>query len=503
MIYIYLTNLFNAIVCSCLIEKHLHIFQLKDYNTYRYFNFLKKKPLNLLIFLPFSILFLINYLFFNNNLIININLNLLIIFINTITTNNLINSSKTPIKYTAKLKRLYSISVVLIFLFHIIPCGVLISIIILPLTTVIANAINLYDKIKNRRYIQQAVQKLRLSKTKVIAITGSNGKTSVKNILHSLLQTKYKVQATPKSYNTELGIAMFINENLQEDSEYLILEYGARHKNDIKKLCKLYGADYGIITCVNPQHMETFKTIDTVYETKSTLSTYLSANMCVYNLDNIHTSKMHETKIGNKLGVSILNKSDIYASDVRILDNKTNFTLHHEESDYSIYTNLLGRHNVTNILLATAMALYLKVELCDIINQIQYLQSTPHRLELIKSHINILDDSYNCSTESANEALWVLEQMSGKHMVATPGIIEGGKSQYNINYGLGRKLATCDTVIIIGKTNYTALSEGLNSVNYGGALIHANSLEQAKTHFNKLKKGDTLLLLNDLPDDYD
>ena len=227
-----------------------------------------------MIFLAFFALFLISKIFFESNIYINIYLNLIVIFINTLYSSKLINSIKTPLHCTPRIKRLHIISICLILLLHIFPLGPIISLIGLPLVVVGANIMNLYDKIKNNNYIHKAVEKLKLSKTKVIAITGSNGKTSVKNILYSLLSKKYHTQMTPKSYNTELGIAMFINNNLSTDCEYLILEYGARRKNDIKKLCSLFGADFGIITCVNPQHLETFKTINQVcaYTTSITLT---------------------------------------------------------------------------------------------------------------------------------------------------------------------------------------------------------------------------------------
>ncbi|MBQ8615182.1 MAG: UDP-N-acetylmuramoyl-tripeptide--D-alanyl-D-alanine ligase, partial [Clostridia bacterium] len=142
---------------------------------------------------------------------------------------NLIKSSKTPLKFTGKLSRLYIISIFVLLglcFYKYAFCLIFVATFLCP---IISNTINMYDKIRNKMFIKKAQKKLKNSYTQVIAITGSNGKTSVKNILLEVLSTEHKVQATPASYNTPIGIAKFINESLEKDTEFLILEYGARH----------------------------------------------------------------------------------------------------------------------------------------------------------------------------------------------------------------------------------------------------------------------------------
>ena len=117
-------------------------------------------------------------------------------------------------------------------------------------------------------YIKKAKIKLQSLPCKKIAITGSFGKTSTKNILFQILSQKYKVCATPKSYNTPMGICKTILENLTEKDDFFIVEMGARHEGDIAFLCKLVGADYGILTPVGNCHIETFKTLENVEKTK-------------------------------------------------------------------------------------------------------------------------------------------------------------------------------------------------------------------------------------------
>lgn len=380
---------------------------------------------------------------------------------------------------------------------------------------IFANNLNFYDKIKNMTYIKKAKIKLKNSSAKVIAITGSNGKTTVKNILFEMLKTEYKILASPKSFNTSIGLSKFLNES-DLNVDFVILEYGARHKNDISKLCKIFGADFGIETQIAPQHLQTFKCIENVANAKQKLSVFLKEKLCVFNVDNEHISKMYADKNGAKIAVSITNKNvDYFADNIKIENFKTNFNLHFLSSTLTCQTNLLGQHNVTDILLAFALAKHLNISNQNLQISIKNLPYIPHRLEYIKGAINILDDSYNCSPASAKNSIDVLLKCSGKKMVVTPGIIEGGKQQENFNFSLGKMLAKADFIVIVGNTNKSALEKGIlfqlkidsinsNHNNLGTKkILFAPTLENAKQYFNLLNCDDTLLLLNDLPDDFD
>ena len=134
-----------------------------------------------------------------------------------------------------------------------------------------------------------------------------------------------------------------------------------------------------------------------------------------------------------------------------------------------------------------------------IIERIAEISPVEHRLELIKGRLNILDDSYNCSLESAKASLNVLNQFDGLKIVCTPGIIEGGKNQEYLNICLAKEIEkVADVIIIIGKTNLKTFKNQLKKK----IVYFLDNLEQAKPYFNKFKDGSTLLILNDLPDDY-
>ncbi len=489
-------NFFVFLLNSIFIEKYLHIYQLKDYQAKRYFKFFKYT----FWFALLAILLLIIDIIFNN-ILLNIILTSCVCLVSIIFHINLIKQNKTPINYTPKLKRLYILCVVIIFICCLFKYGGICSTFLLLLLPPFSNFINIYDKIKNKKFITKAQEKLKNSPAKIIAITGSNGKTSVKNILYEMLKEKYKVLVTPKSYNTLLGISKFLNEN-NLFVDYIILEYGARHIGDIRNLCSTFGADYGIITTVSPQHLESFKSVENIYHAKKELSDFLEHKTCVFNIDNLYTLRMFNEHVGNKLSISTNQSAFVYADDIKIVDYKTNFNLHLNNKSYNVSTNLLGEHNVLNICLAAALALHLKVDKNEILKAISNLTFTPHRLQLIQTNINILDDSYNCSISSAKEALKVLQSLPNKKMVVTPGIIEGGKNEFALNFKLGTMLKDCNFVVVVGEHNKAAILSGLNSVKHNAKIFVEKTLDDAKVHFKLLKKNDNLLLLNDLPDDY-
>lgn len=492
-------NFLNLFFNIFFISKYLHIYQLKDYKFLRFFNFF----INYRLFYPIFCLFLLIFQIFFNFFILNLILNIVLIATNFIFNFKLIIRNKTPLKFTDKIKRLYLISVIVLLLFLFSPYCIALSNFTLLFLPAFANLINIYDKIKNKKFIKSAQQKLKKVGCKIIAITGSNGKTSVKNILYEMLLTTYKVQATPMSFNTPLGISKFINEQLNFETEYLILEYGARHKKDIQNLCKIFGADYGIITTISPQHLQTFKSVENVFLAKQKLATFLKFKLCIFNLDNLYTLRMFINKENIKIASSIFINTKINTNNIYIKNFKTYFTLNIENLSYKLSTQLLGEHNIVNITLACCMANKLGVENNKIIKSIKNLKPTPHRLEYIKSKINILDDSYNCSLSSAKQAIKVLNQCPNKKIIATPGIIEGGKNQYNLNFELGKLCVFSNKCIIIGETNKKSIKDGLLFKNYNiKDIIFCKTLEEAKTEFATLNTGDTLLLLNDLPDDY-
>lgn len=517
-------SIVNASVLGCYSQKLFHILQLKSYKTNEFLKWYISNKVYLfnLFFSMLSILFclVINVAnIFIKNVFISV-IGILFYFVCVVAFINRKSASYQKVKFvkTPRMIRLFItyffLNIIICFILNMwfkniyflfyaaIPLNIVINALLLCLAKIINEPI---EKMVNYYYILKSKNKLsKMPELIKVGITGSAGKTSVKNILSHILSVKYKVFATPNSYNTPMGICRSINEQLPYDAEVFIAELGAKQKNDIKYLCEYLNVDFGIVTSVSKQHISTFKTMNNIFLTKKELPDFLTNKLCVFNIDDVCCEKMYVNKTGEKCGVSIkIASTDIYATDIKVDNFITKFVLHFEGKSYDVTTCLLGSHNVTNILLATALAIHFNIKVEDVIARIRTLKQVPHRLEYIKSNngINILDDSFNCSPISSENALNVLQSCMGKKVVCTPGIVEGGKEQHQINYALAKKISeVADEIIVVGDTNRYSLSDGLDATK---KIYYVKNLKEAQFLFSKiLVSNDTLLLLNDLPDDY-
>lgn len=447
-----------------------------------------------------------------------------ILFSSLFITNLFTAKQKTPLKYTKRMTRLVVVYFILILIFSILieilgfmfipylSYGLIgIIPIMLPLFVFLAYYITYpIEKLISNSYVKKAKKKLESIKNiQVIGITGSYGKTSVKNILKTLLSEKYKVCASPSSYNTPLGLAKTILQNLNSDNEIFIAEMGAKQRFDIKELCEMVKPKIAIITGIGNQHLLTFGSVDNIIKTKSELAEYVSNNhgKIFVNIESDGAKKL-VNNFKDAIKVSIKdNTTDLYVKDIKTTKDGSKFSLCFNNEVVECKTILLGDHNISNILLAATVAINLGLTLKEIQEGIEKLVTIPHRLEIVKSSstYTILDDAYNSSVEGSKASLDVLSKFSGKKFVITPGLVELGTEQFNSNFEFGIDMAkVCDYVIIDSVINYDAISSGLI---FGGFdeknIIQVANLTQAVQMLNTLaSSNDVVLFENDLPDNY-
>ncbi|MBO5927698.1 MAG: UDP-N-acetylmuramoyl-tripeptide--D-alanyl-D-alanine ligase [Clostridia bacterium] len=381
--------------------------------------------------------------------------------------------------------------------------------VLIPYLLLIAHIINLpIEKAIARYYVNKAKEKLAKLDVKRIAITGSFGKTTVKEILTTILSQKYRVLQTPESYNTPMGIAVTVK-GLDSTHDIFLAEMGARAKGDIKTLCKMVKPDFGILTGVNTQHLETFATIENIKNTKYELFDYLEekGGVGIFSVDNENSKELSNKFKGEKICAGLCGE-DAFATDVKISSIGTEFMLNVKgEEPVLCHTVLLGKHNISNICLAAAMAKKIGMSAKEISVGINRIKSIGHRLELMPNNKNIviIDDSYNANVDGVYAAMDVLDTFSGRKIVLTPGLVELGKMEDVANLEMGKVLAEhADKVIIIGKHNAVMLINGLIE---GGMprenIIFAKNLKKGNQALNEiLKEGDVVLFENDLPDNY-
>jgi UDP-N-acetylmuramoyl-tripeptide--D-alanyl-D-alanine ligase len=360
-----------------------------------------------------------------------------------------------------------------------------------------------------KHYLRVAAIKLKKTDVIKIGITGSYGKTSVKEILKTILSQKFRVLATPASYNTPLGIALTVK-NLDSTHDVFIAEMGARSKGDIAALTKMVNPTYGVLTGVNNQHLESFGSIENTIDTKYELFENLNADGVGFFSSDNENSRLLFDRFGGEKYLSGFNGEDnlVTASDVKTDVHGMTFTLNIKgERGVKCSTVLLGTHSVKNICLAAAVAYKIGLTPKEIGLGINRIQSIGHRLELMPNNKNIviIDDSYNSNEDGVLAAMEVLDTFKGRKIVLTPGLVELGKRENVANLEFGKLLAKhADIVIVVGKHNAEMLINGL--IDGGMArenIKFAKNLNKGNAILNEIMaEGDVVLFENDLPDNY-
>ena len=331
-----------------------------------------------------------------------------------------------------------------------------------------------------------------------VGIVGSYGKTSVKNILKTLLETRYRVETTPASYNTPIGVAKSVHSAQFADAEIFLCEMGARHIGDIKELCDLVKPDYILFTGVCAQHVQTFGGEEQVLATKcEALASSAGLAVCAESL---------REKIGENYPEFVEKCRFVGEPDFAELSaTKTKISMSVCGESVSVEVPLLGEAAVENVMLAVRMAEVLGLNKDEISSGLSQVKATEHRLELTeKNGVYILDDAYNCNERGAKIAIDALGRFAGRKYIVTPGIVETGVLHEAINGKLGCLLAEAklDGVLIVGETQAKVIVDGYkNAGGDMGVLSVVPSLPDAVNALKgKLSAGDCVLFMNDLPD---
>ena len=348
----------------------------------------------------------------------------------------------------------------------------------------------------------------------VIAVTGSYGKTSTKEIIAHILSARYCVLKTPRSFNTVMGICKVIRESLRPDHEIFVVEMGAYRKGEIKTLCQLTPPKIGVLTAIGPQHLERFKTLERVAEAKYELMEHLPPNgRAIFNGDDPFCRKLAERPapfIVRRYGLDPANDGlNVWAENIGVSPQGTEFDLHTAEgTSIHIVTQLLGHHNVSNILASASVAVECGLTLPEIAGAINSLEPVEHRLQKIQGAggVTVIDDAYNANPAGVQVALEVLHQLPGEQKVlVTPGMVELGEREEEEHRQMGMMAAdVCDYVILVGAKRTRAIAEGLREKDFPiNRLMVVQNLDEATQCLQTfVRPADVVLFENDLPDTY-
>lgn len=493
---------------------HMHMFQLNSYFFRKHSHWMKVNILKIIIQLVgISLPFI---LFNFKNTVTNILAILLLGF--SIFYNFPKTKAKIPLKITNRVKRMLVSELILILLFSLVFTKYDITLILFiinvlsPILCIIANFINSpIEYIGKQRYINQAKKILsQMPNLTVIGVTGSYGKTSVKNFLAKMLGTKYEVLTTPLNYNTTMGVVKTIREHLKPTHQIFICEMGATKPGDIKEICDIVKPTIGVITSIGPQHLESFKSIDNIISTKFELADSVKENggITFLNFDNEYLAKQQLKNNTFTYGINN-NNLNYNAFDLHSSSSGLTFKMHDNtlNKDIEFKTKLIGKHNVINLTVALGIANHLDIPFEKLVHSVRELKSVEHRLQLIPhGDFTIIDDSYNSNPISSKSALDTLAEFEGTKIIVTPGLIELGNDEEKYNFEFGKYMTgICDYIFLVNSNSAKSILDGINSTNFNkDKIFTVNTPQEAIAQISNLKINGkiTALLENDLPDNY-
>lgn len=289
---------------------------------------------------------------------------------------------------------------------------------------------------------------------KVLALTGTNGKTTTKELIHQVLKTQYRCHATAGNFNNHIGVPLTIL-SASPDSELLIVEMGANHVGEIKTLCEIADPDMGLITNIGKAHLDGFGGYEGVIKAKSELYTYLirKDGTIFYNAtDSLLDSLL--TNYKNKLAYG--NAESGYFAQQTVFNNGITVDLEIENSTHTLDTKLFGNYNVTNILVAARIGRFFNIKLKKIATAICNYEPTNNRSQIMNTDRKntLIIDSYNANPSSMKAAIESFNQIKAQNKVS----ILGGMKELGDAEGIEHsnllelvRETNCRKIILIGK----------------------------------------------------
>lgn len=399
------------------------------------------------------------------------------------------------------------------------------------------------EKRRNARFVTAAKTVLAARADLIkIGVTGSYGKTTAKNLLSAFLSKEYSTCVTPGNYNTPMGIALTVRDELLADDEVFVAEMGARYRGDIRELCDIVSPSIAVITAIGTQHLETFGSEENLLVTKNELIEALPADgVAIFNGDNDGAIKLYDRCAKRRLisgsdeeavqklyalfstgdrrakcktaagvkpteeEVKALSRFDAFYGDICYAARGMEFTLVLNGRAARITTALLGAHVPSMIAECALTANYLGISLEKIKFAASEVKAVAHRLELLYNGDDvIIDDAYNGNEAGAQNALEVLSKFSPRiRVLITPGIVELGEHGEAANARIGELAAvSCDYAIFVGG-NASALARGAKSAGMNvDNVTEVRDLDGAVEKLKTIKGEKAVLFENDLPDNY-
>ena len=343
---------------------------------------------------------------------------------------------------------------------------------------------SMVEKFLFSAFKKEAKNKLKSMKNlQIVAITGSYGKTSIKNFVTEILSKKYNVYSTPRSVNTLGGIIRDVNESLSEDTQIYICEAGARQSGDIYEITTFLEPQKVVVAKVGLAHIEYFKSLKNIISTK---------------LEIMKSPRLEQAFIHTSVTDEPHDKVTFFGDEVKNVNatlDGTDFSLHVEGKDLELHTDILGSFQTMNIAVAVQIAKSFGMNDEEIKRAVAKLTPVEHRLQRIDAGGKIiLDDGYNGNIDGMLEGVRLCSLHVGRKVIVTPGLVE---SSDELNLKLINAINDVfDIVIVTGALNAELFDKNLK-VKTKTMLADKSKITDVLAH--QTSAGDIILFANDAP----
>ncbi|WP_151715710.1 UDP-N-acetylmuramoyl-tripeptide--D-alanyl-D-alanine ligase [Acinetobacter sp. TUM15071] len=288
---------------------------------------------------------------------------------------------------------------------------------------------------------------------KVIALTGSSGKTTTKEMLGSILSRLAPTLITRGNLNNDLGVPMMLLE-LRPEHQYAVMELGASHQGEIDYTSNLVQPHVAGILNIGTAHLGEFGGREGICRAKSEIYAHiLPQGTAIVPAQDDFAATIRENAQAHPI-LSFGEGGDIFATDIQLHPQSAQFNLHTPQGNRSVNLPFAGAHNVQNAAAATAFALALGIALDDIVQGLEQAQGAKGRLNFIQQQNHLfIDDTYNANPTSMRAAAQVLLQQQGLKVMVMGDIGELGDSSWQEHHDLGRDLASLplEHLVVVGE----------------------------------------------------
>jgi UDP-N-acetylmuramoyl-tripeptide--D-alanyl-D-alanine ligase len=336
-----------------------------------------------------------------------------------------------------------------------------------------------------------------------IAVAGSYGKTSMKELLLTVLSEGKNVAATPANKNVSISHAYFARK-LRGDEDVIVLEYGEGAPGDVARFSAITRPTHAIITGIAPAHLDRYKTLQSAGQDIFSVGDIVPADHVYINGESADALPFV------KPGQQLYDQKHVLGwkiTGIRINLDGTYFTMQKGKDKLELHSGLLGRHQVGPLAVVAALAFELGLTKKQIKDGIAKTQPFEHRMQPYQlAGAWVIDDTYNGNIEGIRAGTQLLKELPGKRKIyVTPGLVDQGKNTAAIHEGLGKMIAAADPAIVVLMEHSVTpfIQKGLEAAGYKGEVrVESDPLNFYNNLSLLLATGDLVVMQNDWPDNY-